>query len=77
MSVESLSWVDLPHRSFAVDAGLLHLGWTLASGQAFRWRAREDGWWVGVVEGCVLRVTGDDGAYTYAAYPDLPRPDFW
>ena len=77
MSAERLSWVDLSHRSLTFDPELLHLRWTLASGQAFRWRESGEGWWTGVVEGSVLRIHRDDRGFTYAAYPDLPRPDFW
>ncbi len=77
MSLPSLSWDHLPHASFSYDPALLDLRWTLACGQAFRWREGPDGWWGGVVRGSVLRIRTDGPTYTYAAYPELPAPDFW
>lgn len=77
MNAPSLSWNDLPKHSFDYDSRLLNLRWTLDSGQAFRWKQDPEGWWVGVVDGTVLRVRTDAGTVTYSAYPDLPRADFW
>ncbi len=77
MSTERLGWSELPHQSFTYDPHLLSLRWCLECGQAFRWRETPDGWWTGVVEGRALRIRGDGGTFTYAAYPSLPRPDFW
>lgn len=77
MTSTALSWNELPRESFKCDPQLLGLGWTLVNGQSFRWRQGADGWWIGVVEGAVLRIRGDGDTYTWAAYPALPRPDFW
>lgn len=77
MNLPTLAWEQLPHHSFTYDPDLLNLRWTLACGQAFRWRESTDGWWTGVVQGSVLRIRGEGSVYTYAAYPQLPEPDFW
>lgn len=77
MSVPELSWRDLPHGSFECDPSLLDLRPTFDCGQAFRWRQDPEGWWMGVAEGSALRVRADGATVTYAAYPGLPRADFW
>lgn len=77
MSVPSLAWEDLPHESFRCDGRILQLRWTLVNGQAFRWRGGEDGWWIGVAQGAVLRIRADGDTLTYSAFPRLPGPNFW
>lgn len=77
LGTPTLSWDELPHHSFSYPAAFLNLRWTLACGQAFRWRDAGDGWWVGVVRSAALRVRMDGDTVTYAAYPDLPAPNFW
>lgn len=72
-----LSWDDLPHRSFPFPSDQLSLRWTFGCGQAFRWSATPDGWWIGVVRGAVLRARAEGGVLTYAAHPGLPEPCFW
>ncbi len=77
VSAPTLSWAELPHYSFEYPSPLLNLRWTLGCGQAFRWRETAEGWWVGVVRGCVLRVRSQGDTVEYAAYPHLPDPSFW
>ncbi|MDQ3327586.1 MAG: hypothetical protein M3506_03560, partial [Chloroflexota bacterium] len=59
-----------------LDPTLVNLGWTFACGQAFRWRDVGDGWWAGVVSGCVIRVRTAGDRIVYASYPDLAE-GFW
>lgn len=77
VSVPYVSWDEAERGSFAYEPGLLDLRWTLASGQAFRWRETADGWWVGVVRGSVLRIRGEGPMYAWEAYPGLPELGFW
>lgn len=77
VTVPRVSWGEAERGSFAYEPALLDLRWTLASGQAFRWREAADGWWVGVVRGSVLRIRGEGPAYAWEAYPSLPEPGFW
>lgn len=58
--------------SVVLDAPLLDLRWTLASGQAFRWRETPDGWWEGVVRSRLLRLRHEDGALRSDAYAPPP-----
>ncbi len=77
MSNAVLSWTDLPHHTFRYPPELLNLQWTLACGQAFRWKQDAQGWWVGVAQGSVLRIHSEGDALTWAAYPGPPHPEFW
>ena len=49
------------------------LGLTLDAGQAFRWQSDEDGWWVGVISGQLVRIrqmSGGDLEFEGAPGPD-------
>lgn len=39
---------------------------TLGCGQVFRWDRAADGWWTGVVGGCVIRIRQDDSRLEYS-----------
>jgi N-glycosylase/DNA lyase len=77
VTLPRLAWADLPHHTFEYPPTLLSLRWTLACGQAFRWRETPGGWWVGVVRGRVLRVRSEGSRVTWVAYPEPLEPDFW
>ena len=49
-----------------IQAEKFHLGYTLGSGQVFRWGRDEDGWWKGITFGTAfhLRQTGDQIEYS-------------
>lgn len=56
----------------AIDLGgqPLDLDTTLACGQAFRWRRREDGLWYGVVGDRLIELRVDEGVLYWRTYPD-------
>lgn len=51
----------------------LDLDLTLACGQAFRWRKREDGTWHGVVRDRLVELRVEDGMLYWRTYPDGGR----
>lgn len=57
-------------QTFTYDANYFNLDDTLANGQAFRWQHQADGWWVGVVQGQVIKIRQDGDTFTYGSYPD-------
>lgn len=62
-------WTDGSAVILPVPASVLSLPYTLDCGQAFRWRARADGWWIGVVHGHAVRFRRDGDAVTAHVYP--------
>lgn len=66
------SWAEVPVRRLDLDPDQLDLGRTLASGQAFRWRADGTGAWIGVVAGHVARLASAPGALLVQSVPEWP-----
>jgi len=54
---------------------LLSLPHTLDCGQAFRWRQRESGWWVGVVRGHAVRLRREGDLVRGQIYPPLAETE--
>lgn len=48
----------------------LDLDTTLACGQAFRWRRRDDGLWYGVIGDRLIELRVEDGVLYWRTYPD-------
>jgi len=61
-----LEGVDLRGQPFDLDL-------TLACGQAFRWRKREDGVWYGVVRDRLIELAVEGGVLYWRTYPDGGR----
>ncbi len=56
-------------QTFTYDQRYFNLDDTLANGQVFRWQHQADGWWLGVVEGEVIKLRQDGDTFTYGSYP--------
>jgi len=61
---------NLQISSLTYDAEEFSLGDTLASGQCFRWKRREDGWWVGVVGRSIIGVRQEGDKFDWWTYPE-------
>lgn len=61
---------DLKISIFTYDSVQFSLGDTLASGQCFRWKRREGGWWVGVVGHTVIGVRQEGDKFDWWTYPE-------
>lgn len=62
--------------TFTYPAGMLHIEYTLANGQMFRWRKGNDGWWDAVSGSTLLRlrqVGSDDPATDRFEYETFPE----
>src|SRR5690242_4007629 len=57
-------------RTFHYDPAEFSLDHTLASGQAFRWKRRADGCWLGVVGRSVIAIKQDSDLFTWKTYPE-------
>ena len=60
----------LETRTFRYSPDEFSLDHTLASGQAFRWKRRVDGWWTGVVGRMVVGIRQDGDLFTWWTYPE-------
>lgn len=69
-----IGWAAASEVVLECPAGLLSLPYTLDCGQAFRWRRREEGWWVGVVEGHAVRLRREEETVRGQIYPPIPDP---
>ncbi len=65
-------WSDGSQVVFEIEPDLLNLPYTLDCGQAFRWRLRKDGWWVGVVRGHAVRLRREENNVLGQVYPAVP-----
>ena len=61
---------DLQTSAFTYSPAEFSLGDTLASGQCFRWKRREGGWWVGVVGRSIVGVRQDGERISWWTYPE-------
>ncbi len=52
-------------QTFSYNPAEFSLDHTLASGQAFRWKRRADGWWVGVVGRSVIGIRQDGDLFSW------------
>jgi N-glycosylase/DNA lyase len=55
--------------TFLYNPDEFSLDHTLASGQAFRWKRRADGWWLGVVGHTVVGIRQDSDLFSWWTYP--------
>jgi N-glycosylase/DNA lyase len=56
--------------TFTYDPTEFSLDDTLASGQCFRWKRGQDGWWVGVVGSTVTGIRQDTDTFSWWTYPE-------
>jgi N-glycosylase/DNA lyase len=61
---------DFDIQTFTYNPDEFSLGDTLASGQCFRWKRREGGWWVGVVGRAVVGVKQEGEQFSWWTYPE-------
>ncbi len=61
---------DFDIQTFTYNPDEFSLGDTLASGQCFRWKRREGGWWLGVVGRAVVGVKQDGEQFSWWTYPE-------
>lgn len=66
------TWNEASQIALEIEPDLLNLSYTLDCGQAFRWRFRKDGWWMGVVRGRVIRLRREGKSVLGQVYPPLP-----
>jgi N-glycosylase/DNA lyase len=64
-------WSGASQATFEIDPGLLSLPYTLDCGQAFRWRERSDGSWIGVIEDHAVRLRREDSTILCQVYPPM------
>src|SRR5438876_5920453 len=57
-------------HTFHYDPAEFSLDHTLASGQAFRWKRRADGWWLGVVDRAVVFIRQEGDLFSWQTYPE-------
>ncbi len=62
-------------RTFSYNPSEFTLDHTLASGQAFRWKRRADGWWIGVVGRTVVGVRQGGDLFSWWTYPESGGED--
>lgn len=59
------------YQHLCLSQTLLNLNYTLTSGQAFRWRLDEEGFWGAPVKGQIIRIREDDSdGFVWQTYPD-------
>jgi N-glycosylase/DNA lyase len=65
-------WNEGAQAVFEIDPRLLNLAHSLNCGQAFRWRARPDSSWVGVIRERAVRTWRDGNEIHGQVYPPVP-----
>ncbi|MEO8288012.1 MAG: DNA glycosylase [Chloroflexota bacterium] len=57
-------------QTFTYNPSEFSLDHTLASGQAFRWKRRADGWWIGVVGHSIVGIRQDGDLFSWWTYTE-------